>query len=308
MKPSMSAARLRRLWEDFWHEPLRAERLALTRILLGTALLCDQLFQYLPNLPEFFGPEGVAPAGLYEAYSLRRWHWPVLLFPTDDLGTVGALFWVWVGATAAFTLGFCTRLANLAVWLLTYAFLTRNPQVLNAGDAVLKAGLFWLLLSPCGKALSLDALLRRRPHPALVPAWPVRLLQLQLCVLYASTGAAKLFRVPVPDGTWWDGTSLHYVLNDVTMSRWSYAQLPLPLWLTAPATFASVWWETLFPLLVLCRRTRPWALGFGVLFHLGIWLTIEVGWFSFYTVALYGAWVPDSFWRRLDARLGRQSE
>jgi hypothetical protein len=54
----------------------------------------------------------------------------------------------------------------------------------------------------------------------------------------------------------------------------------------------------LFTLLVLNRHTRRWALWFGVLFHVGIWLTIEVGWFSLYTLALYGVWVPCAFWRK----------
>ena len=68
-------------------------------------------------------------------------------------------------------------------------------------------------------------------------------------------------------------------------------------------TYVSLWWEVLFPLLVLYRRTRFPALLFGLLFHLGIWLTIEVGWFSFYIMSFYAVWVPDSFWeRRFPAR------
>ena len=49
---------------------------------------------------------------------------------------------------------------------------------------------------------------------------------------------------------------------------------------------------------------RPWvkdrnrALWLGVALHLGIFLSIEAGWFSFYTLALYGAWVPGEFWDR----------
>ncbi|RIK76074.1 MAG: hypothetical protein DCC68_20055, partial [Planctomycetota bacterium] len=31
---------------------------------------------------------------------------------------------------------------------------------------------------------------------------------------------------------------------------------------------------------------------------LGIYAMIEVGWFSFYTIALYGVWIPDAWWRR----------
>ena len=61
-----------------------------------------------------------------------------------------------------------------------------------------------------------------------------------------------------------------------------------------------MWFEILFTFLMLNRWTRAPALWFGILFHLGIWVMIEVGWFSFYTIALYGVWVPDWFWRRLD--------
>ena len=54
MLPSPSAS----WWTRFWHDPVRAEPLALFRIFLGVALLTDQLFQLLPNIDEFFGPYG----------------------------------------------------------------------------------------------------------------------------------------------------------------------------------------------------------------------------------------------------------
>jgi len=118
-----------------------------------------------------------------------------------------------------------------------------------------------------------------------------------------TTGLAKLLRVGWAgdgwfQGTWWDGSSIHYVLCDTTMGRWSFAQMPLPFWVTAIMTYTSVWWETLFPVFMLSRWTRKWALWFGVAFHLGILLTIEIGWFSFYTTALYAVWIPDRFWER----------
>jgi hypothetical protein len=310
MNPSTPFNSLRSAWVRFWHLPVRAERLALTRILLGVALLSDQLLQYLPRLGEFFGPEGVAPEGLYDETQIRNWYWSILFFNTDDLTVVSWVFWVWVAVTTAFTLGLFTRLMTFAVWFLTYCFLTRNPNLLNGGDGVLQVGLLWLLFAPSGRALSLDAWwLRRRGKltgPAYTPPWSLRVLQIQLCTIYLTTGLAKVARGEEPFvGSWWDGTSVHYVINAMTMSRWSYAQLPLPLWMTATLTYLSAWWEVLFIPLVMWRRTRPWALWFGVLFHLGIWLMIEVGWFSFYTIAMYGVWVSDSFWRRFDLAAAR---
>jgi predicted DCC family thiol-disulfide oxidoreductase YuxK/uncharacterized membrane protein YphA (DoxX/SURF4 family) len=211
------------------------------------------------------------------------------------------LFSVWVAATVLLLLGWRTRIAAILVWLGALAFLARNPNLTNGADDTMQLAVFILMISACGAALSLDRRRRWRNSgidpdiapPDYIAPWAVRLFQLQLCVIYFTTGIAKL-----GGHTWWDGTSVHYVLNDVTMVRWSYAQLPLPLWMTAPLTYGSVWFEVLFPILVLWPRTRKWTLWYGVLFHLGIYLMIEIGWFSFYTIAMYGVWIPDSWWRR----------
>lgn len=291
------------LWVRFWHEPLRAERLALTRVLLAAALLTQQLFEYLPNFADFFGPHGVAPAGLHDAVRLDQWHWTPAVFSTDDLRVLYPVFALWVAAAVGLLVGWHTRIMNCLAWFLAMTFVDRNPALSSGSDDVLKAALFLLLLSPSGLAFSLDARRLRRkgrlpPGPAFTPAWPVRVLQIQLCILYLTTGLAKLRTEGVNDPTWWRGTSIHYVLNYVIMTRWSYAQLPLPFWITRIMTYVSVGWEVLFTPLVLFRWTRKWVLWFGVAFHLGIWLTLEVGWFSFYTLSLYGVWVPCTFWRR----------
>jgi hypothetical protein len=303
------------VWNKFWHAPLRAERLALMRILLGSALLTQQLLEYLPNLEEFFGPHGIAPADLLDRTQLDYWYWTMLIFNTDDMTTISTVFAIWVAVTIAFTAGFYTRLMNVALWILTMCFLSRNAFFLDGGDDTLQVGLFLMMLSPSGRALSIDAWLRRRRGldggPVFTVAWPVRLIQIQLCVIYCTTGLVKLEGgLPSPDGTgwfastWWDGTSIHYVLNYLTMSRYSYASLPLPLWVTATMTYVTVWWEALFPLLVSWRWTRKWTLAFGIVFHIGIWLTLAIGWFGFYMIAFYGVWVPCDFWER---RLGRSN-
>jgi len=216
--------------------------------------------------------------------------------------------------TVVWLIGWKTRIANVLVWFLTIAFINRNPNIKNFGDSLLSVSLFLMMLSPSGRALSVDAWLRRRKlarlvqaeavlQPATTPAWPVRLIQIQLCMIYLSTGLAKLSANPLFGhewGTWWKGTSIWYVMNDCTRVRRAFAEYPAPFWITLVATYASVWFETLFPLLVLCRWTRRWTLWVGVLFHIGIWLTIEVGWFSFYTLCMYAVWIPDSFWSTWD--------
>jgi hypothetical protein len=297
---TMSIEALKRTWIRFWREPVRGERLALVRIAFAATLLADLLFQYLPNLSVFFGPEGYAPAGVNDDYLLRTWRWPALFFNTDDMTVIAVAFFAWVAATVSLLVGYQTRVSSLLVWFGTMCFFARNPNLKNGGDDTLQIALFLLMLTPCGAALSVDAWRRRRrgmPYDRSIAPWGVRLFQLQLCIIYLTTGIAKL-----RGHSWIDGTAIHYVINDVTMARWSYAQLPLPFWITATLTYATLSWEVLFPLLVLWRRTRAWALWFGVMLHLGIYLMIEVGWFSFYMIAMYAVWIPDRWW---ESRRGR---
>src|SRR4051794_36295364 len=64
--PLRLLARAWAAWAEFWHAPIRVERLALLRILLGLALLTDLFLQHLPNFGELYGPLGGVPAGLQD--------------------------------------------------------------------------------------------------------------------------------------------------------------------------------------------------------------------------------------------------
>jgi hypothetical protein len=57
-------------------------------------------------------------------------------------------------------------------------------------------------------------------------------------------------------------------------------------------------WELGFPVLAVLKRTRTVTLALGVLFHLGTFLTLEVGAFALYSVACYAAFVPWEKWTR----------
>ncbi|MEX2188751.1 MAG: DCC1-like thiol-disulfide oxidoreductase family protein [Pirellulales bacterium] len=291
-------------WTRFAHEPLRAERIAVARIFFAFVLLGDQIVQMLPFLDWCYGPNGFAPAGLYDGNWAETWRWAGTLLGTDNMAVITTCFWLWVAATFAFLVGYFTRAAGVLVWLGAMCFLARNPMLKNGGDDILQIALLLLMFAPCGRALSIDAWRRRRKLAAagdgealrasrFVPPWAVRVFQLELCTIYFFTGLAKL-----GGETWWQGTSVHYVLNDITISRWSFAQFPVPIWITAPVNYISLAFEVFFPLLVLWRRTRFWTLLYGILFHVGIFLSVDVGWFSIYTIALYGVWIPDAWWWR----------
>jgi hypothetical protein len=237
------------------------------------------------------------------------------LFSTEDspLGTVD-LEWLWgpwdanptalwvamlvlVAALVLMLFGCLTRLAVLLAWVLMISFDNLNPYLGNQGDVVRAILFLYLVLTPCGAAWSLDRWQQRRrtgdDRPVYVQAWWLRLLFLQLIVIYFFNGLYKLF-----GADWHAGASLYYVMASPTLSRVSYAEFTTPFWFLQAASYLVLVWEAGFPVWVAFRWTRTPALVLGVLFHLGIWATMELGFFGAYMLCMYLPLVPWERWTR----------
>jgi hypothetical protein len=174
--------------------------------------------------------------------SLRR-----LCGPWDNDAAALWLFMIALVIALLFMLiGFGTRWAVAVVWVLTLSFDNLNPYLENNGDTARCILMLYLVLTPCGAAWSLDDCRRRRRtgdlRPAFVHPWPLRLLFLQMILLYFFNGVFKLF-----GSDWLDGESLHYVLANPTWSRISYLEYHPPLWVLQIATYVVLFWEAGFP-------------------------------------------------------------
>ncbi len=201
---------------------------------------------------------------------------------------------VWIASAALLLVGFGSRAAAFVAWALSLSFGHLNLYIDNAGDSVRFIILFYLMLFPCGASWSIDAWWRGRNRPptiAMISPWALRLLFLQMILIYFCNGAYKLL-----GEAWWSGESLAYVLRDLALSRVSPSTLPLPLWAARWMTWSVLVWEVSFPLLVLSRWTRPLALLAGVSFHLGIFATMELGYFVPYMLCLYLPLLPWENW------------
>jgi hypothetical protein len=300
----------------WWTEPVRAERLAVLRIGLAAILLLDVLLTYLPHATDFFGSDSLgAPkltAYLFKPGKDGAWkgNWS-LLRGVEDHAVLRACLWLWAAATLALLVGAATRLSAIATWVLSISFANLNPSIDNAGDTVRGILLFYLMLCPCGAVWSVDAWLgprvgrwlgrwgSRRPRrlrgPVLVHPWPLRLLFVQMALIYCASGIHK-----VVGSDWPLGRSLYYVMADWTLTRWSYAQVPVPYILTRLLTWTILAWEVLFPLLMIWRPLRIAALFFGASMHLGIFVNMELGGFGPYMLCLYLPLLP---WERWANRL-----
>ena len=289
-------------WRRFWFEPRPMTTLGLVRIAFGL-LMVGWSLSLLPDLLTFFGRDGVRPRPPDVRYTWGLLH----VFPSDRAVVV---VWVLLAASAvALTLGWHARLAALLVFVAVLSFQRRDIFIFNSGDVVVRVEALYLALAPTGAALSLD---RRRTAGSFWDAqvrapWVLRLMQVQLSVIYLSTAHDKLTGV-----SWNEGSAVSYALRLTDLQAFA-----LPDWLTTNAllmnvaTWSTVLLEISLGVLVWHRRLRPWVLGAGVVMHLIFLFTLAVAFFSFAMFVLYLAFVPaetaQRWVDRVRQRLGRRA-
>lgn len=284
-------------WQRFWFAPVDTSTLAVLRIVIGLVVFGWTL-SLAPDLAAFFGPHGILPTTPQPSWTFS------LLGTSPSMTLVVALYCLLLVGSLCLAAGFGTRIAAVVVWLLLMSFDRRNALILNAGDDLLRLDAFYLMLAPCGAALSVDRWLRHRERfwefPQRAP-WAVRLIQIQLCAMYLFAVWAK-----VRGTDWNDGTAVSYAMRVGDLARF-----PAPHVLTDNLTvvnlltYGTLALEISLALLVWNRKLRPWLLLAGIAMHLSIELGILVGFFSITVVASYLAWVePDAMTRLvLSARL-----
>jgi hypothetical protein len=231
-----------------------------------------------------FGPDD--PWGFFdlEAFGLFLWgpKWSLLYFwdsPTFFYGHLAAFY------LSAFFLmiGLWSRTNAVLTFLLMNSLFFRNHAFWEGTDLVYRCFGFYLLLSRCGHAYSVDNWLRCRrlrkqgllserggpgngagvapslEHPKglqaiyrLVPAWPRRLMMLQLVCIYCYTGVVK-------NGSVWSrGDALYYALNMDHFYRYYPQQLSAIFGtnLFRVMTWVTHWWEVFFPVVLIGVATR----------------------------------------------------
>jgi hypothetical protein len=273
-------------WDRFWFAPQPTSTLALLRIWFGV-LAFTWTIALAPDLGAFFSHGGLIP-GQPRATGV----WGVLgVFSSDS--AVQLLFIVLVLACIALIAGFWTRAAAVIVFVGILSFERRNPYVFNSGDGLMRLIAFFLMLAPAGAALSIDRWRSARDRAwdfPVRPVWGLRLMQVQLSVVYLSTLWLKL-----QGTTWNDGTAVSIAQRLSDLVRFQVPGVFSDSALVSNvATWGTLLLEGSIPILIWNRRLRPYVIVAGVCLHLGIDLSIRVGFFSFAMFTLYLAFLePD---------------
>lgn len=289
----------RSLWDEFLFEPQSTSPMTLVRIAAGV-LTTFWAISLLPDVDPL-----LTRGALGYDRPLPNGSWNLLELTTWKGAPLAACLLVLV-AGVAMTIGFRTRLSAAVAALGMISLQRTNPMVFNSGDLVLRQILIAAALAPCGLLLSVDALRARRKGGSSASLrrapWAMRLLQLELAIGYFLSFWAK-----VQGATWHDGTAVVRAMRIQDVSRfvapdWLFRQAEL---LNA-LSWATLAFEAVFVFAVWNRRLRPWVIGFGIAFHLGIDVMFDVGFFSPSMMTIYLAFLPPEVADRIVDRLGRR--
>lgn len=275
--------------------------LAAFRIGIALVLLADLGIRF-GDLIAHYTDTGVMPRSLLAQVS-KPWHWSLHAISGEPIFQV-LLFTIAAVMAIAMLVGYRTRIATIASWVLLISLHNRNPALIFAADDVLRALMFWAMFLPLGASYSIESALNSGNHklPARVVSGATVALMFQQCFIYIFSAAFKT-KSPV----WTEGTAVYYSLSfDQYATPIGHFLLNFPALLTL-FTYVTLVLEWVAPLLLFIpvRNSffRMCAVITFVMLHAGFGLTLNLGIFPFLSIFSWLAFLPSSFWNALHKRL-----
>ncbi|MDG0816624.1 HTTM domain-containing protein [Bdellovibrio svalbardensis] len=269
-------------WERFWFAPQNLLGLAFMRI-----ALCGTMFYLyvirLANLEYYTDASWIPRARALEVMGdLYR---PLFLWgfwPDSMMGVAHVLLVVLLGLL---TLGIGGRWIMWLAWILDAAFIQRNYAVNFGADIIAALFLFYMSFTQSCERLSILNLFRKKrvfKDGDIISSVMMRMMQVQIGVLYAYTGAEKLKGM-----SWWDGTALWSVMANPQMTTMNFDFLRNIPWIIPLLAYSTVIFEVYFPVMVAWKKTRYLWLIVGVFFHSGIAIFMGLGPFAMTMMSTY---------------------
>jgi len=293
-------------WKRHWFSEVPPHVFAAFRIALGVAGCLTMLGML--DVPLLLSTDGIAPPLGREFLGIRA--------TIDRAGFGLAAGWaIWAANALAYLwliAGWRTGPASLFAFIASGALIWWNPLPLSAAQHLIHNLTLYLVLSDSGQVWSLDAWLAGKRGTPIVatpqPVWPLRLLQYQMCVMYASAALFKML-----DPAWRDGTALHYILNYNAFQRIPGQVPPSIDPLLAGLAYSTLLWEGLFPVAMLARPTKRLFVLTGVGMHLGMSALLDLGPFTPTVLAAYFAFIDAEdaralgrLWERVKAHVAQR--
>ncbi|MEZ5942044.1 MAG: HTTM domain-containing protein [Planctomycetaceae bacterium] len=256
---------IRQVFDLFWMSPADLRMLDVMRRFYGELVIVCSAILWLDHRT-FFGAGSLLPADaargvvdpdVFTVYSFLPDHpLSVALFLLLSMICGGLLI---AGIYPRIT-------AGITLFLLTGVHHS-NMMLFDAEDTVFRLFAFFFIFAPPWRELkeAPTTLSPERPHAGF-PAWPIRLFQLQFCLIYLCAGIQKS-----NGAEWIDGTAVYYTLrlDDMTGCHLPGFIAESLAW-SKFFTWGTLAFELLVPFLIWNRWLRWPCIVLAMLFHLGM--------------------------------------
>ncbi len=267
------------------------------RVALGFVVLCWSISLGF-DLEAFYSERGLVPAPAYPAYRVGLFRW------LQGDAAIGALYVMLLGSSLAVMLGRGFRIAAILMWLGVCSFQFDNPYVLNGGDILIRVLCAYLalyaLLVPRSGGAELASVLSQKTRFAIAPTWMLRLVQIQLTLIYVFSVIDKL-----RGDAWVDGTATAWAMQLIEFQRFPVPPIFVDsLLLASLLTYGVLALECALPFLLWTRRTRRSAIVLGIGLHLALNYALRLGFFGWIMIVAYLAFLTPSEATRILRWLG----
>jgi hypothetical protein len=291
-----------RAWDRFFFGPVDSVAIAMFRIVFGLVALSMYSLRFT-NWRAYFGDLSFIPAddalNVLVGFLRPDFMW---VPPTAQAAWLANV--VLIVALVFLTVGLCSRLAALVAFAAHIVLIYRNYTVCYGADFISTFFFFSLIFMQSDRVLSLRALIwgvkpwRNPSVSQILTTMGFRLLQIEMCVMYAYTGLEKM-----KGPAWWDGTAVWSVIGNPQLLIVDLSWLKAFPLIIAAMTFLTVLFEIYFSVLVWHPRLRHWVLLLGVGLHFGIAASVGLLFFSAVMVSSYLLFVDPQIIRRVLERL-----
>jgi hypothetical protein len=270
------------------------------RIAIAILLLVD-LGIRATDMGAMYSDDGMFSRARICRHYTSFWNWS-FHFASGSWWYQAGLFGLAAAFALALLVGFRTRLAAAASWLLLVSLHNRVPPILSGADNLLRMLLFWGMFLPLGGAWSVDAWLARRrgieaPRAQRVLSIASAAILLQMAFVYLFSAAFK------SNATWLHGEAIPAILRYSFYARpVGSGLLEVPALLSA-LTVGVLVLEWSGPILLFAPRwTGPVRLLIVALLagmHVGIGLLMRIGLFSVVSLSGLILFLPSLFWDKV---------
>ena len=280
--PSPGEASLWTRASEFFFAEERPVGLALVRILLPLVLLIPTLHRVF-RVRELYSLAG-SPAPIWNNYGQPGF------LPIPTAPVAAGLYALLILALISASIGWRTRLSLLISGaLIAYFGMVDLISTITKYTVICTHVLILLSLSDCGRIWSLDRWLARRRRLAwreTGPAWPRRLIQILIGVVYLGAAATKM-HTPM----YFSGDQLRFwMLTNVNSANPVGEYLSQYPGLILTMSYVAIVWEVLFLFIAWKGTARLWMLSMGLFFHVMTYFTLGLVVFPLTYFAIYAAW------------------